>query len=117
VGGRYALPPGEIEVVSLRGIGSRQITSQLARRSGFDSVEDLLAVAQHGEGEFVFLVEFVYRHSPSSEVRSSRGRPSWKALCAISTGTRSATRARRSCAGRRAWKTEAACRRLPDLES
>jgi DNA transformation protein len=74
VGGRYALPPGEIEVVSLRGIGRRQITSQLARRSGFDSVEDLLAVAQHGEGDFVFLVEFVYRDSPSGEVRSSRGR-------------------------------------------
>jgi hypothetical protein len=61
VGGRYALPPGEIEVVSIRGITRDQITTRLARRSGFDSVEDLLRVAQHGEGEFVFLVEFVYR--------------------------------------------------------
>ena len=63
VGGRYALPPGEIEVTSIRGITRKQITTRLARRSGFDSVEDLLRVAQHGEGEFVFLVEFVY-HEP-----------------------------------------------------
>ena len=63
VGGRYALPPGEIEVVSIRGITRAEITKRLARRSGFGSVEDLLRVAQHGEGEFVFLVEFVY-HEP-----------------------------------------------------
>ena len=63
VGGRYSLPPGEIEVVSLRGITRDQITAGLARRSGFDSVEELLAIAQHGEGTFVFLVEFVYHES------------------------------------------------------
>ena len=63
VGGRYPLPPGEIEVTSIRGITRRQITQRLARRSGFESVEDLLRLAQHGEGEFVFLVEFVY-HEP-----------------------------------------------------
>jgi hypothetical protein len=63
VGGRYALPPGEIEVTALRGISSDQITRELARRSGFDSVPDLLAVAQHGSGEHVFLVDFVY-HEP-----------------------------------------------------
>lgn len=63
VGGRYPLPPGEIEVVSLRGITRKQITAKLARRSGFASVKDLLEVAQHGSGEFIFLVEFVY-HEP-----------------------------------------------------
>ena len=63
VGGRYALPPGESEVVSLRGITRAEITTRHARRAGFGSVEDLLRVAQHGEGEFVFLVEFVY-HEP-----------------------------------------------------
>ncbi|HXK21601.1 MAG TPA: ASCH domain-containing protein [Myxococcota bacterium] len=63
VGGRYALPPGEIEVVSIRGITRKQITTRLAKRSGFDSVDELLEVAQHGPGEFVFLVEFVY-HVP-----------------------------------------------------
>lgn len=61
VGGRYPLSPGEIEVTAIRGITRKQITKQLARRSGFDSVEDLLKIAQHGTGEFVFLVEFVYR--------------------------------------------------------
>jgi hypothetical protein len=60
VGGRYALAPGEIEVTSIKGILPEQITTRLARRSGFDSVEELLKVAKHGEGEFIFLVEFVY---------------------------------------------------------
>jgi hypothetical protein len=61
VGGRYSLAPGEIEVTAVRGIRRDQITLELARRSGFGSVEELLQVAQHGDGEFVFLVEFVYR--------------------------------------------------------
>ena len=60
VGGRYSLPPGEIEVVSLRGITRDQISTHLAKRSGFNSVAELLEVAQHGTGQFVFLVEFVY---------------------------------------------------------
>jgi hypothetical protein len=63
VGGRYSLPPGEIEVTSIRGLSRDQITPELARRSGFASIEELLQVAQHGDGEFVFLVEFVY-HGP-----------------------------------------------------
>ena len=63
VGGRYPLAPGEVEVVSIRGITREQITPSLARRSGFDSVPELLAVAQHGRGEFIFVVEFVY-HMP-----------------------------------------------------
>lgn len=63
VGGRYALTPGEIEVTSIKGILPEQITTKLARRSGFDSVEDLMKVAQHGAGQFIFLVEFVY-HPP-----------------------------------------------------
>ena len=61
VGGRYSLPPGEIEVTAVRGMTREEITPTLARRSGFASVADLLAVAQHGSGEHVFVVEFVYR--------------------------------------------------------
>jgi hypothetical protein len=64
VGGRYALPPGEIEVVSIRGIRRDQISTALAKRSGFASVAELLKVAQHGTGQFVFVVEFVY-HGPA----------------------------------------------------
>ena len=36
------------------------IASDLARESGFESVEDLLAIARHGPGEQVYLVRFHY---------------------------------------------------------
>jgi hypothetical protein len=65
VGGRYRLGPGEIRVTSVREIGWERITPELARRSGFDSVEDLLSVAKHGRGENVYLVEFEF-HEPAA---------------------------------------------------
>lgn len=61
VGGRYALAPGFIEVKSIRQITLDHITPELARRSGFAGVVDLLKVAKHGRGEKVYLIEFVYR--------------------------------------------------------
>ena len=61
VGGRYSLPPGEIEVESLLEISLGDITPDLARRSGFKGVVDLLKIAKHGRGQRVFLVEFRYR--------------------------------------------------------
>lgn len=61
VGGRYQMPPGEVEVTALRRIELSDITPQLARKSGFAGVVDLLKVAKHGPGDQVFLVEFVYR--------------------------------------------------------
>jgi hypothetical protein len=60
VGGRYPLPPGEIEVTSLHEISLSDVTPELARRSGFEGLVDLLKVAKHGSGERVFLVEFHY---------------------------------------------------------
>ncbi len=63
VGGRYALPPGEIEVLSVACIEPDQVTEALARRSGFDSLDELWKVARHGRGEYVFLVDFTY-HAP-----------------------------------------------------
>jgi hypothetical protein len=60
VGGRYALGPGAVEVVAVREIAMDDITPELARRSGFAGVVDLLKVAKHGAGETVYLVEFVY---------------------------------------------------------
>jgi hypothetical protein len=63
VGGRYALPPGEIEVLSITGLTRDELTPELARRSGFASIEDLLETARHGSGECIFLVEFRY-HDP-----------------------------------------------------
>jgi hypothetical protein len=62
-GGRYRLGPGEISVTSVREIEWDKITPELALRSGFDSVEDLLSVAKHGSGDNVYLVEFEF-HEP-----------------------------------------------------
>jgi len=61
VGGRYPLGPGVILVTSIREIGFEDITSDLARRSGFRGAVDLLKVAKHGPGEKVYLVEFEYQ--------------------------------------------------------
>lgn len=59
-GGCYAMEPGFIEVTSIRQIELRDVTPELARRSGFQGVVDLLKVAKHGPGENVYLVEFEY---------------------------------------------------------
>lgn len=61
VGGRYALGPGAVEVTRISEIGMEGITPELARRSGFAGMVDLLKIAKHGPGERVFLVDFVYR--------------------------------------------------------
>jgi hypothetical protein len=49
---------GEIEVDSIEPIGFPDITSALARASGFLGVLDLLKVAKHGKGENIYLVRF-----------------------------------------------------------
>jgi hypothetical protein len=61
VGGRYPLGTGAIQVTAIREIGFEDISPELARRSGFLGVVDLLKVAKHGPGEKVYLVEFEYR--------------------------------------------------------
>ena len=63
VGGRYRMDEGEIEVDSIREIGLAGITPDLARRSGFTDVAELLEVARHGRGTHVYLIRF--RYSPS----------------------------------------------------
>ena len=60
VGGRYSLAPGQIEVTKLSEISLADITPDLARRSGFSGVVELLKIAKHGPGRRVFLVEFRY---------------------------------------------------------
>lgn len=65
VGGRYPLGPGLVKVCGLKRIGFSDITPDLARRSGFAGVVDLLKVAKHGPGEEVYLVEFEYQPSDS----------------------------------------------------
>ena len=60
VGGRYRLGPGYVEVKSIKQIALSDITPDLARRSGFAGVVDLLKVAKHGPGENVYLIDFRY---------------------------------------------------------
>lgn len=60
LGRRYALGPGAIEITGIREISLADITPELARRSGFAGVVDLLKIAKHGPGERVFLVDFTY---------------------------------------------------------
>jgi hypothetical protein len=60
VGGRYALPPGEIVVTRMFEVSLAEITPELARASGFVGLVDLLKVAKHGAGRRVFIIEFRY---------------------------------------------------------
>jgi hypothetical protein len=59
-GGLYPMGEGHILVESIREIALDDITGDLARRSGFLGVVDMLKVAKHGSGEKVYLVEFEY---------------------------------------------------------
>lgn len=60
VSGRYRMDDGHIVVDSILPITLADITYDLARESGFDSVEDLLSVARHGSGDNVYLIRFHY---------------------------------------------------------
>lgn len=51
---------GAIEIDSIEPISFADITPELARESGFEGVIDLLKVARHGKGEYVYLVRFHY---------------------------------------------------------
>lgn len=59
-GKRYRMEEGEIEIDSIEPITFAAITPDLARASGFRTVDDLLKVARHGAGENVYLVRFHY---------------------------------------------------------
>ena len=69
VGRRYRLGTGAIEVTRLKSMTLADITPELARRSGFAGVVDLLKVAKHGPGENVYLVEFEYRPDHEEDLR------------------------------------------------
>ena len=59
VGGRYRVDQdGEVEVDAIEPISLAHVTPDLARRSGFHGVIDLLKVAKHGPGRNVYLIEF-----------------------------------------------------------
>jgi len=54
------MPPGQVVVTKLSEISLTDITPDLARKSGFSGVVELLKIAKHGAGRRVFLVEFRY---------------------------------------------------------
>jgi hypothetical protein len=60
---------GEVEVDSIEPIGLPDITPDLARRSGFLGVVDLLKVANHGRGRNIYLIKFHYLRSRSKTPR------------------------------------------------
>jgi hypothetical protein len=60
VGGRYKMDEGHIVVDSIAPITVADVTYDLARESGFESVDDLLGIARHGRGDKVYLIRFHY---------------------------------------------------------
>ena len=60
VGGRYPMDDGHIVVDSIDKIRIKDITHDLAREGGFESVADLLGTAEHGPGRNVYLIRFRY---------------------------------------------------------
>ena len=59
-GNRYPMDDGSIVVDSIERITRKQITYDLARESGFETVEALLKIAKHGPGDKIYLVRFHY---------------------------------------------------------
>lgn len=51
---------GHIVVDSIERIDLADVTYDLARESGFASVDGLLQIARHGRGENVYLIRFHY---------------------------------------------------------
>ncbi|MDB5493751.1 MAG: hypothetical protein JWP86_1088 [Phenylobacterium sp.] len=63
IGGRYPLGAGHVEVTRIQHIDLSDVTEDLARRSGFEHLDDLMSVAKHGPGESVYLIDFEYREA------------------------------------------------------
>ena len=72
VGGRYAMDEGHIVVDSISPITLTDLTDDLARESGFESVDDLLRIAKHGSGDKIYLIRFHYLPPGAWD------NPSWK---------------------------------------
>jgi hypothetical protein len=60
VGGRYTMDDGSVVVDSIATLQKADLTEDLARESGFESVEALLRIARHGRGNKMYLIRFHY---------------------------------------------------------
>jgi hypothetical protein len=72
VGGRYQMDEGHIVVDSIAPMAITDVTDDLARESGFESVDDLLGIARHGRGEKVYLIRFHYLRPGAWDTPGSR---------------------------------------------
>lgn len=72
VGGRYRMDEGHVVVDSIAPIDLADVTHDLARESGFDSVKDLVEIAKHGSGDNVYLIRFHYLPAGAWDVTSRR---------------------------------------------
>jgi hypothetical protein len=67
---------GHVVVDSIAPIALSDITYDLARESGFESVDDLLRIAKHGRGDQVYLIRFHYLPPGSWDTPGQRpGKP------------------------------------------
>ncbi|MFK7844697.1 MAG: ASCH domain-containing protein [Rhodothermales bacterium] len=62
IGGKYRLGqgPGYILIKSITEKNRSDITDALALESGFKDRSDLLKTAQHGSGQDIYLIRFIY---------------------------------------------------------
>jgi hypothetical protein len=97
VGGRYAVAGGHVEVDSIEQIDLTEVTGDLARRSGFNGVIDLLKVARHGRGEKVYLITFHYSDADAAARSDTRsGPPAQRRSAKTRSNRRSSTQAPRA---------------------
>ena len=75
VDGRYPLGDGRIVVDSITPIEMSDITEDLARESGFSSVQALIDIARHGSGENIYLIRFHYLRPGAWDVRPGASEP------------------------------------------
>lgn len=71
---------GHVVVTSIESITLAEVTDDLARESGFQSVDDLLRTAKHGRGQEVYLIRFRYLppggwETPTAVSEPGRPRP------------------------------------------
>jgi len=70
---------GHIVVDAVEPISVADITYDLARESGFESVEELLQVARHGRGDNVYLIRFHYLPPGAWDMRSEKSASQYRA--------------------------------------
>jgi hypothetical protein len=63
---------GHVVVDSIAPIDLADVTHDLARESGFDSVKDLVEIAKHGSGDNVYLIRFHYLPAGAWDVTGRR---------------------------------------------